>query len=113
MLSRIEKTLKIFGDRNRIRIINLLTRRKMCVCELAHVLGVTQPSVSRHLKKMKESGLITDEQDGFWTNYRLCLDSPWIKDLLDYIRHWGKEDAVLKKDLLKARGLRRDKVCKR
>ena len=113
MISRIEKILKIFADKNRIRIINLLGQRKMCVCELAHILGVTQPSVSRHLKKMKEAGLIEDEQDGFWTNYFLCQDSPWTADLLDYIRRWLKEDAVLSRDQRQAVGIRRDKVCRR
>ena len=65
------ETFKTFADKNRLRILNLLQQRKMCVCELAFVLQVTQPSISRHLKRMKESGLIGDEQDGFWTNYFL------------------------------------------
>ena len=47
---------KVLSDNNRIRIINLLERRPLCVCEIAHILGVTQPSISRHLRKMKSAG---------------------------------------------------------
>ena len=59
-----EKVLKAVADRNRLRILKLLESKHMCVCELAFVLGIKQPSVSRHLKKLKEAGLIDNEQDG-------------------------------------------------
>ena len=68
-MDRFARVFKVFSDKNRLRIISLLSNRKMCVCELAFVLGVTQPSISRHLKKMKKAGIVQDEKDGFWTNY--------------------------------------------
>lgn len=61
--------LKTLADGNRLRILALLSERKMCVCELAFILGVTQPSISRHLKKLSQAGLIEREQNGFWTDY--------------------------------------------
>jgi ArsR family transcriptional regulator len=54
----LEKTLKASADKNRIRILKLLENKKMCVCELSHVLGIAQPSVSRHLKKLKSANLL-------------------------------------------------------
>ena len=54
----LDKTLKAFADSNRLRILKLLEKKKMCVCELAFVLGITQPSVSKHLKKLTSTGLI-------------------------------------------------------
>jgi ArsR family transcriptional regulator, arsenate/arsenite/antimonite-responsive transcriptional repressor len=51
----IEGLFKALADKNRIRILKLLESRKCCVCELADLLGITQPSISRHLKKLKKS----------------------------------------------------------
>ncbi|MBN1585893.1 MAG: winged helix-turn-helix transcriptional regulator [Candidatus Omnitrophica bacterium] len=78
--------LKALSDRNRLRIFKLLERRKMCVCELAFVLGIKQPSVSRHLKKMKDAGIVDSEQDGLWTQYflskkRNVVSTSFVRDL--------------------------------
>jgi ArsR family transcriptional regulator len=110
MLKQIEETFKIFADRNRIRIVNLLARRRMCVCELAYVLGVSQPSVSRHLRKMKQVGLIADEQEGYWTNYYLLRKQKCCDDILCCLEGWGR-DARLKADLDKLNKADRKKIC--
>ncbi len=108
----IEKIFRIFADKNRIRILCLLKQRKMCVCELAYVLQVTQPSISRHLKKMKELELIRDEKDGFWTNYILCCDSDRTKELLKCLARWLKDDPVLKKDIVRLKTADRSRLCR-
>ena len=83
----------------------------MCVCELAYILGVTQPSVSRHLRKMKEAGLIGTEQDGFWTNYFLRQTGKPQDAVLSCIKTLVKGDRVIKNDLKKLNGLDRTKLC--
>lgn len=70
-MQKTELFLKALADQNRLRMVALLAKQKLCVCELAEVLGITQPSVSKHLKKLKEAGIISSEQDGLWTNYFL------------------------------------------
>ena|SRR3989338_1166509 len=111
MISQIEKILKIFADQNRIRIFKLLEKRKMCVCELAYVLGVTQPSISRHLKKMKSVGLVKDEQDGFWTNYYLARNFAQTQKIMQCVSHWLKDDGTIKSDAHKLKKVDRTKVC--
>jgi ArsR family transcriptional regulator len=111
MIETIEKFFKIFADKNRLRILTLLQQRKMCVCELAFVLQVTQPSISRHLKKMKESGLIGDEQDGFWTNYFLKKNFKVASDIVCCIKALLKNDSVIKRDLDRLKKVDRTKVC--
>lgn len=69
ILSHIEGLYSVLADAKRLRILAMLLDRSLCVCELAQILGITAPSVSRHLKKMKVFGLLTDEQDGYWTVY--------------------------------------------
>ena len=56
--------LKAVADKNRMRILKMLERKSMCVCELAAVLGIKQPSVSKHLVILKNAGLIEDERNG-------------------------------------------------
>ena len=64
-MEEFENILKAMADEKRIRIIKLLEKRPLCVCEIAFVLGITQPAISKHLKKMKDAGIIGCEQDGF------------------------------------------------
>lgn len=110
-MNTLDKTLKAFADINRLRILKLLENQKMCVCELAFVLGITQPSVSKHLKKLVAAGLIMSEQDGFWTNYYLEADNQYGKTMLNNLKKWLNEDTIIKKDLKKAKKVNRAELC--
>lgn len=111
-MKRLEKVFKVLADKNRIRIIKLLEKKKMCVCELAHVLGITQPSVSRHLKKLKSAGFIGDEQDGFWTNYFLAQSTDlFVTMLMAHLHNWLNDDPLVKGDIEKAHKAERSKLC--
>lgn len=61
------------ADPARVKIVNALATsdRAACVCELTPALGLSQPTVSHHLKKLTESGLLTREQRGRWAYYAL------------------------------------------
>jgi ArsR family transcriptional regulator len=62
---------KALSDPNRIRILNLLATagRAVCVCDLTPELGLSQPTVSFHLKKLVHAGLLEREQRGIWAYY--------------------------------------------
>ena len=64
---------KALGDPARVTIVNLLARspEPVCVCELTPALGLAQPTVSHHLKKLVEAGLLQREQRGVWAYYAL------------------------------------------
>jgi ArsR family transcriptional regulator, arsenate/arsenite/antimonite-responsive transcriptional repressor len=104
--------LKICSDKNRIRILKLLQEKKMCVCELAFVLGITQPSVSRHLKKLKKAGLVDIEQDSFWTNYFLRPRNHYAGTILPLLQKWLNDDKIVKDDLVKLKQADRAKLCR-
>lgn len=110
MLEPAQKLFKIFADKNRLRMILLLLQRKMCVCEFSYVLGVSQPSISRHLKKMKDAGLIADEQDGLWTNYFL-RENAITQDVLRFIKTFIKDDKVVRADRERLKKSDRTKLC--
>jgi ArsR family transcriptional regulator len=63
------RVMKALSDPNRVRIVKMLQRRMMCVCELQAALGVAQPTVSKHLKILEEAGLVILRKDGLWVHY--------------------------------------------
>ena len=71
------KLFKALADPHRVRIVNLLATSPdpVCVCELTGPLGLRQPTVSHHLKKLVEAGLLEREQRGIWAWYSLNRDA--------------------------------------
>jgi ArsR family transcriptional regulator len=66
--------LKALADPGRRRLLSLLGAsdgQEACTCELTGPLGLSQPTVSHHLKKLAEAGLISGERRGVWTYYRV------------------------------------------
>lgn len=75
-----EATAAVFrslGDPNRVKIINLLatTDEPLCVCDLTEPLGLSQPTVSHHMKKLLDVGLIEREQRGKWAYFTLNAEA--------------------------------------
>lgn len=63
--------LKALADENRIRILNLLKKRELCVCDIEAVLGIKQSNTSRHLNKLKVAGIIVSVKKSQWVYYQL------------------------------------------
>jgi ArsR family transcriptional regulator, arsenate/arsenite/antimonite-responsive transcriptional repressor len=68
---------KALADPHRVRILNLLATSPdpLCVCEFTGPLGLSQPTVSHHLKKLLKAGLLHREQRGTWAYYSLNRDA--------------------------------------
>ena len=64
---------KALADPARVRLVNLLATsdEPICACELTPAVGLSQPTVSHHLKKLTEAGLLEREQRGKWAYYSL------------------------------------------
>ncbi len=79
---RIVEVLKALADETRLRLLNVLKNRDMCVCELETILDLSQPNVSRHLKALKAAGLVGTHRAGQWIHYWIHPDfSQEQKDL--------------------------------
>jgi len=72
------------ANNTRLRCLMLLIRyEELCVCELTHALGISQPHVSRHLALLREGGLVTDRRAGLWIYYRIDPQLPtWVTKVL-------------------------------
>ncbi|MFL6017864.1 MAG: ArsR/SmtB family transcription factor [Gaiellaceae bacterium] len=68
---------KTLGDPARVRIVNVIARSSepVCACELYEPLGLSQPTVSHHLKKLVHAGLLEREQRGRWAYFSLQRDA--------------------------------------
>ncbi|MCV7259527.1 ArsR/SmtB family transcription factor [Mycobacterium shimoidei] len=79
---RIAAVLKALAEPTRLRLVSLIAAHKdaeACVCDLTEPVGLSQPTVSHHLKVLVEAGLIDREQRGKWAYYRLV---PGVLDAL-------------------------------
>ncbi len=66
-----EQMLKAIGEETRLKIISYLTIDTFCVCELVALLGMSQPSISQHLKRLRQESIILEERRGKWMFYSL------------------------------------------
>ena len=111
-MASVENILKILADRNRLRILKLLEMRPMCVCELASIIGIKQPSVSRHLKKLMDVGLIGAEQDSYFTLYHCCCCSGAADKIKQVVLQNMNSDPQVVSDRKKAKKINRKMICK-
>lgn len=107
------KVMKALSDPSRVKIIKMLQKRVMCVCEIKESLGVAQSTASKHLKILEDAGLITFHKDGLWVNYALADGgvSPYAASMIGNLKHWLENDPeviVLVKQLPQ---IRRENIC--
>lgn len=112
MLKIYLKVMKALSDRNRVKIIKMLQRREMCVCEMRAALGLAQPSVSKHLRILEEAGLVESRKDGLWVNYRLAdrADSRYAGHMQSTLRGWLNDDPEIQRIVQLAGGLDRCEI---
>ncbi len=107
------KIMKALSDPNRVKMVKLLQRRVLCVCEMQEALGLAQSTVSKHLRILEEAGLITYLKKGPWVNYRLAdgVKNPYVANLLGNLRHWLEDDPDVSALTAKLPGIRRETIC--
>ena len=75
---QLARTLKALADPARLRLLSLIAAQdgaEACVCDLIEPVGLSQPTVSHHLKQLVDAGLILREQRGKWAYYRIVSDT--------------------------------------
>ena len=71
---QIAEVYKALGDKTRLHMLALLSHGELCVCELVGTLKMSQPSVSQHLRKLKQAGLLKERKTAQWVYYALDLE---------------------------------------
>ncbi len=101
----LDLLFKGFADPTRIRILNLLTAGRLCVCDLVDLLELPQPAVSRHLAYLRRAGLVRATRESRLAYYRLAEPAgPVHRSLLSCVRTCFAAVGVLGRERRAARG---------
>jgi ArsR family transcriptional regulator, arsenate/arsenite/antimonite-responsive transcriptional repressor len=81
---RMADVAKALGDPVRVQLVDVLRRHagKVCVCELVPLFDLSQPTVSHHLKVLRQAGIVGSEREGLWAYYYV------IPDALEELSTW-------------------------
>ncbi len=107
--------MKALSDPNRVKIVKMLQHKEFCVCEMRALLGIAQPTVSKHLKVLEDAGIVLSKKEGLWVNYRLSegRGSPYVATLLGTLRHWLEDTDEIKALLKQIDSVSREDICSR
>jgi ArsR family transcriptional regulator len=74
---RMARVAKALGDPVRLQLVDVLRRHagKVCVCELVPLFDLSQPTVSHHLKVLRDAGIVGSERQGLWAYYFVIPDA--------------------------------------
>jgi ArsR family transcriptional regulator, arsenate/arsenite/antimonite-responsive transcriptional repressor len=83
--ARMAVVAKALGDPIRLQLVDVLRKHagKVCVCELTPLFDVGQPTVSHHLKVLRDAGIVDSERRGLWAYYYVVPDS--LKELDEWL----------------------------
>ncbi len=95
------------ADRTRLRLLNLMNGKEVCVCYFVEILGLSQPKISRHLAYLRRAGIVAARREGKWMHYKI------VPPKHDGAAHILNETlAVLSEDkAMQADQTRLDKAC--
>lgn len=76
--------LKAMSDETRLRILNILNEKELCVCDITEALEILQTKASRHLSYLKKTGLISSRKNAQWVYYSLIQNqnTEFVHDLI-------------------------------
>ncbi len=114
-LKNIEKIVKALADKNRIRIIYLIKAKQvLCVCEITNIIGLSQSTISSHLKLLENAGLIESHRDGLWINYNINSQlDPASSGFIEIIYKNLEKDKQIVSDLKKLKNIDRAMICRK
>jgi ArsR family transcriptional regulator len=74
---RMAVLAKALGDPIRLQLVDVLRKHagKVCVCELVPLFDISQPTLSHHLKKLRDAGIVDSERRGLWAYYYVLPDA--------------------------------------
>src|SRR5271155_2776960 len=94
---------RAFSDPTRLRILHLLVKEEMCVCDIVGITRVPQPKASRHLAYLLRAGLIEKRKQGLWAYYKLTTPaSAFHRSLITCLKECFRDVPELSRDAKRA-----------
>ena len=99
-MKEITEIFKLLSDESRLRILMLLQKRELCVCQIMGVLNMSQPLVSRNLSLLAKSGFLAGRREGKLMFYRIKRNlTKKNLTILSVLKELLKDDRVLQRDI--------------
>jgi ArsR family transcriptional regulator, arsenate/arsenite/antimonite-responsive transcriptional repressor len=98
--SSLDLLFRALADPTRLRLLNLIADREICVCYFVEILRISQPKVSRHLAYLRRAGIAVSRREGKWMHYRLVApkDQAAASILHETLKHL-KEKPEMRRDI--------------
>jgi ArsR family transcriptional regulator len=95
----MQRFFQALGDTTRLRLLNLMGDRELCVCVFVEVLHQAQPKISRHLAYLRRAGIVQARREGKWMHYRIIPPSDkGAAKLLRRTLAWLRKDRAMQSD---------------
>jgi ArsR family transcriptional regulator len=108
------RVMKALADPGRVKIVKMLQRRELCVCELQAALGLAQPTVSKHLKVLEDAGLVERRREGQWVNFcPAAAPGLHARTMLEHLAGRLEDDPDVAALLARLPDLDRNEICNR
>jgi ArsR family transcriptional regulator len=85
----LDLLFRALADLTRLRLLNLIADREICVCYFVEILQISQPKISRHLAYLRRAEIVASRRDGKWMHYRLVMpkDQATASILSETLKH--------------------------
>ncbi len=98
----VDLLFRALADRTRLRLLNLIADKEICVCYFVEILKMSQPKISRHLAYLRRAGIVAARRQGRWMHYRLlaprdAVASAILQETLAHLRQLPEMRADLAK----------------
>ncbi|MFZ0818749.1 MAG: metalloregulator ArsR/SmtB family transcription factor [Candidatus Acidiferrales bacterium] len=96
----LDLLFRALADSTRLRLLNLIADREICVCYFVEILRISQPKVSRHLAYLRKAGIVAARREGKWKHYRLVVpkNKAALAILRETLKHFS-ENPEIRRDL--------------
>jgi len=106
MYNSLREFLKLSANEDRFRIMFLLFQADLCVCQLSHILKLSQPTVSKNLSKLRDTHFVDATRDGKFTFYSFKTEdisvNVFLEDIIKHLENYPKlrrdSQGLVKKD---------------
>lgn len=102
----MENLVNIFNllkDETTLRVIMLLSKKELCVCQLVEITGVSQPNISKKLANLRKANLVVSEKKSLYTFYSLNISDEILINIISFIGDKLDSYPLIKKDLIKSK----------
>jgi ArsR family transcriptional regulator len=110
--TQVDLMFRAFSDPIRLRILSLVRPGELCVCDLVEILGLPQPTISRHLSYLRRAGLVKVRQERSWNYYEIVpARSAFHTKLLECLGSCFRDVPEMAADARRAQAVRKRGGC--